>query len=146
MSDALEQNKMGGESAVEAHGPARDVAHHATGFGDDTGPHDSHDHGPSYKLLTGIFAALLVLTWLTVFVVRYDLGYNGNLILAMVIALVKAALVGLWFMHLRYDPPIFGFTLMVSLGFVALFIVFTLLDTSEVLYRVQEKAAVTASQ
>lgn len=108
--------------------------------------HEHHDHGPSYKLLTGIFVLLLGLTWITVEVTRFDLGYNGNLLLAMAIALVKAAVVGLWFMHLRYDPPIFGFTLLLSLGFVALFIVFTLLDTSEVLYRVQEASTNAASQ
>lgn len=146
MSEALEQDKLGGQSAVEAQGPARRVDEHAHGFGGATDDHEHHDHGPSYKLLTAIFVVLLGLTWLTVHVVNYDFGYNGNLILAMAIALVKAAVVGLWFMHLRYDPPIFGFTLLLSLGFVALFIVFTLLDTSEVLYRVQEAATSSASQ
>ncbi len=149
MADALEQNKMAGESAVEAQGPARDIEGHSHGFGDGTdahGDHEHHDHGPSYKLLTGMFVALLGLTWLTVYVTNYDLGYNGNLILAMAIAVVKVALVALWFMHLRYDPPIFGFTLLISFAFVALFIVFTLLDTSEVLYRVQEAATSSANQ
>ena len=152
MSEALSQDKLGGQSALEAQGPARDAAAHARegedGFGTAAGHGDAehHSHGPSYTLLTGIFVALMALTWLTVYVTNYDLGYNGNLVLAMVIALVKAAIVGLWFMHLRYDPPIFGFTLLLSLGFVVLFIVFTLLDTSETLYRVQDAAATQASQ
>ncbi|BAM05106.1 cytochrome C oxidase subunit IV family protein [Phycisphaera mikurensis] len=146
MSEALEQDKLGGESAAEAQGPARRVEAHAHGFGDANADHDHHDHGPSYKLLTLVFVTLLALTWLTVHVVNYDFGYNGNLILAMAIATVKVAVVGLWFMHLRYDPPIFGFTLLLSFAFVALFIIFTLLDTSEVLYRVQEAATTSASQ
>ena len=151
MSEALSQDKLGGESAIEAQGPARDAVDHAQkgqdGFGTSVDHHAEHEsHGPSYTLLTVIFLVLMALTGVTVGVTEFDLGYQGNLILAMVIALVKAAIVGLWFMHLRYDPPIFGFTLMLSLGFVVLFIVFTLLDTSEVLYRVQDAAATQASQ
>ena len=64
-------------------------------------------------------------------VTNFNLGYNGNLTVAMLIALVKAAVVGLYFMHLRWDAPLNGFILVVSLLFVTLFITFSLLDTGE---------------
>ena len=55
-------------------------------------------------LLAAVFAALLVLTCLTVAVAQVDLG-NLNLYLAMAIATLKAALVVLFFMHLFWDRP-----------------------------------------
>ncbi|MEM9753999.1 MAG: cytochrome C oxidase subunit IV family protein [Planctomycetota bacterium] len=103
--------------------------------------HDDHEHhGPSLLLLFGIFVTLMFLTFITVGITVFDFGYRLNLVVALAIALVKAILVGLYFMHLRWDPPIFAFTLAVSLGFVALFIAFTLLDTNENLIYLQEAA------
>src|SRR3712207_1050412 len=54
-------------------------------------------------MLVGVFAALMVLTLITVAARSIDLGYNANLIIALSIALVKAMLVVMYFMHLRYD-------------------------------------------
>ena len=97
--------------------------------------HENHDlhaaHAVPLWLLGLIFGVLMVLTLVTVGVTEFDLGYNGNLMLAMVIALVKAALVGLYFMHLRWDAPLNGFILVASLLFVTLFITFSLLDTGQ---------------
>src|SRR4051812_16581666 len=69
---------------------------------------DSHGAGPhvvSFRLLLTIFATLMVLTFATVAATWVDLGYTGNLVLALVIAVIKAALVMLYFMHLRWDSP-----------------------------------------
>lgn len=90
---------------------------------------DIHVHVVPIKVLLGIFAALMFLTVLTVAVRSIDLGPQYNVWLAMFIALVKAALVCLYFMHLRYDRPFHGIILIVSLVFVVLFICFTLVDT-----------------
>ena len=49
-----------------------------------------------------VFAALMVGTALTVMAARVDLG-PMNIIVALVIAGVKAALVVLYFMHMRYS-------------------------------------------
>lgn len=75
-------------------------------------------------------SALLVLTVITV-VVRYiDIG-EFNLWVAIGIAVVKAALVASFFMHLRWDRP---FNLLVFVGcmmFVILMMAFCVLDTSQ---------------
>lgn len=54
------------------------------------------------KLYFGIFAALMVLLALTVWVAYQPLGDSG-IYVAMTIAIVKAVLVVLYFMHLRYS-------------------------------------------
>ncbi len=93
--------------------------------------HDSAHHGLGHVvplwLLAAVFAALMMLTGLTVAVAQVDLG-NLNLYLAMAIATVKASLVVLFFMHLFWDR---GFNSMVFIGcllFVSLFIGITLTD------------------
>ncbi len=122
-----------------------DAAAHTDDHGhDDHGAHEHH--GPSLLFLAVIFVVLMFLTLVTVGVTVFDFGYQLNLVVALVIAFVKATLVGLYFMHLRWDPPIFGFTLAASLGFVTLFIVFSLIDTSEVLPDVEARAVQTASE
>ncbi len=54
-----------------------------------------------------VFAALILLTALTVVVSFYDLGggrlHYANAVVALSIALTKATLVVLYFMHLRYS-------------------------------------------
>lgn len=94
--------------------------------------HEEHaPHAVPLGLLAGVFGILLILTLLTWAVTLVDFGYEINLTVAMVIALVKAAFVGLYFMHLRWDAPLNGFILVVSLLFVTLFITFTLIDTDQ---------------
>ena len=97
-------------------------------------------HAVPLWLLAGVFAILMVLTLLTWAVTLVDFGYEINLMVAMGIALVKAAFVGLYFMHLRWDAPLNGFILVASLLFVTLFITFSLLDTGQTLDRVDAQA------
>ena len=49
-----------------------------------------------------VFAALMILTGLTSWVAFYDLGIFSPVV-ALTIAIVKASLVVLFFMHLRYS-------------------------------------------
>ena len=81
----------------------------------------SHGHGEQHPLVghlvpySTLFAtggALLVLTVITVAARYIDLG-EANIYLAIGIAVVKATLVSLFFMHLRWDRP---FNLMVLVG------------------------------
>lgn len=105
--------------------------------------HHGHSGGPHVVplwLLGAIFGILMVLTLLTWAVTLVDFGYNLNLTVAMVIALVKAAFVGLYFMHLRWDAPLNGFILCVSLLFVTLFITFSLMDTGQNLSRLEAQS------
>ena len=50
-----------------------------------------------------VFGALMVLTILTVWVSRIDLG-TMNTAVAMAIAILKALIVILWFMHVIHSP------------------------------------------
>jgi cytochrome c oxidase subunit 4 len=93
--------------------------------------HEAHTHVvPGWLLLT-VFAALILLTFMTVAVTWVDFGRTANVWIALVIAAVKAGLVALYFMHLRWDSPFNGFILCVSLFFVALFIGIVVLDSKE---------------
>jgi len=95
--------------------------------------HDSsHDHGHvvSVRLLSVVFGILLALTVLTYLVTTVNFGYTVNLLVALGIAFVKAALVCLYFMHLRWDNPFNAVALIASFGFVCLFIVAVCHDSS----------------
>ena len=59
------------------------------------------EHVVSKKLYVAIFAALIVLTYITVFVATIDFG-PLNIVVALTIAVVKGTLVVLYFMHVRY--------------------------------------------
>jgi cytochrome c oxidase subunit 4 len=61
-------------------------------------------HEPiSIRTYLAVFVALMVLTGVTIASAHIDLGH-GNLLLALIIAVAKAALVVTYFMHLRYGP------------------------------------------
>lgn len=96
---------------------------------------EAHDHGLAHltpvKLLVGVFAALATLTAATVAVTSYDLGSQGNFIIAMIIATIKAGLVMAFFMHLVWDKK-FNLTVFLSAFlFVLLFLSLTLTDRNE---------------
>jgi cytochrome c oxidase subunit IV len=92
--------------------------------------HASVGHVVPMPILVGVFASLLVLTVITVAVTYVDLG-SINLLVAMGVATVKASLVALFFMHLRWDRPFNAVVFVTALLFLALFITFTLLDSRQ---------------
>ena len=72
-----------------------------------------------------IFGALMVLTVLTVVAANFDLGNEAiNTSIALAIAVAKAVLVILYFMHVRYSPRL-TWVVVVS-GFLWLFIMIAL--------------------
>jgi len=87
-------------------------------------------HVTPLKILAGVWAGLMVLTIITVAVTRVDLG-GANLWIALAIATVKAGLVALFFMHLRYGGPFNSVVFISALLFVALFVGIALIDTKE---------------
>ncbi len=103
---------------MEAHGNEADHAAHRIG------------HVVPLKVLSGIFASLVMLTILTVAVSKVDLG-EYNLVIALLIAVCKASLVVLFFMHMRWEKPFNGIVFIGCLIFVGLFIGLTLLDTMQ---------------
>jgi cytochrome c oxidase subunit IV len=101
-----------------------------------TDSHNEHGHALGHvlpvRVLAGVFGALLVLTVVTVLAAQVDFGSKSvNLSIAMLIATVKASLVILYFMHIRYDRLFHG--VMISSGLLAavLFVAFTLVDRSQ---------------
>ena len=62
-----------------------------------------HTHGPSYKDYIMIFIGLMVLTTATILISYTGFGEGLKTFLAFAIATVKALLVALIFMHLRYE-------------------------------------------
>ena len=74
---------------------------HSTG----SSGHSELGHIVPLKVYRRVLAILLVLTVITVVIAQFDFG-NLNLVVAMVVASVKAALVALFFMHLKYENPI----------------------------------------
>jgi cytochrome c oxidase subunit 4 len=79
------------------------------------------------RVLLAVFAALVVLTVVTVAVSYFDFG-RLNLVVALSVAAIKAALVALWFMHLRYDNGLYAFIFLVGVAFLALFLAIAMLD------------------
>ena len=79
------------------------------------------EHIVSKKVYFVIFGALMVLTALTVWVANIDLGSEKlNTVVALVIAVTKAMLVVLYFMHVRYSSRLTW--VVVAGGFLWLFI------------------------
>lgn len=89
-----------------------------------------HPHVMPPSILLAVYAVLVVLTVATVAVTYVDLG-NLNIWVALVIAVVKAALVVLYFMHLKYDSPFNGVAFITALLFVAVFIGVAMMDSGE---------------
>jgi cytochrome c oxidase subunit 4 len=90
--------------------------------------HPAVGHVLPFRVLAAVWLGLLVLTVITVVVAGFDIG-NFNLGVAMAIATVKASLVLLYFMHMRYDRPMNAIVFVSALLFVALFVYIALLDT-----------------
>ncbi len=109
---------------------AEETRHHEMLAADEL-HHGEHVHVSPFWPMTIVFIALLFLTVFTALTAHYlFLGHKWNLILAMVIACVKATLVFAYFMHLRYDKPINSVVVVSSLFAVVLFIGFTLTDAA----------------
>jgi cytochrome c oxidase subunit 4 len=94
-----------------------------------------HDHGISHvaasRVLLATGGSLLVLTLVTVLATKIDFGANINLAVAMVIAVTKATLVILFFMHLRYDKLFHTVVFVSAILAASLFVGFTLMDSSQ---------------
>jgi cytochrome c oxidase subunit IV len=88
--------------------------------------HPAVGHVVPFRVLAAVWLALLALTLITVAVAGVDIG---NFNLGVAIATVKATLVLLYFMHMRYDRPMNAIVFVAALLFVALFVSIALLDT-----------------
>jgi cytochrome c oxidase subunit 4 len=83
-----------------------------------------HVHIASTPFYLGVFGALIVLTLLTVKVSYYDFG-PANIVIALLIATMKASLVAAFFMHLRHDKLFNTIAFLAAFLFLAIFILLT---------------------
>jgi caa(3)-type oxidase subunit IV len=95
---------------------------------------EGHDHGhgghhiSSLGTYLSVFGALLVLTVVTVMVSYMGLPSTLSIVVAMIVASVKASLVCAWFMHLKYDVKFNVLVFLSAVWFAALFFIFTMID------------------
>ncbi|MEL6897748.1 MAG: cytochrome C oxidase subunit IV family protein [Planctomycetota bacterium] len=95
--------------------------------------HDEDDfaHPAPVWMLLAVFGALTFLTILTVFQATSINAGDFDVLLVMIIATVKAALVIAFFMHMLWDKPFNALFFLGSAVFVALFIILTLGDNAQ---------------
>ncbi|QDV42999.1 hypothetical protein Enr13x_28510 [Stieleria neptunia] len=87
-------------------------------------------HPLPLPLLAGTFLVLTLLTVLTVAQASFNFG-SLDVLIVMVIATIKAVLVGAIFMHLAWDKPFNIICFIGSFVFVGLFIMATLFDSRQ---------------
>lgn len=93
--------------------------------------HHGIAHVAAIKVLTATGGTLLFLTIVTVLATKVDFGASINLGIAMAIAVIKATLVVLFFMHLRYDRLFHSVVFVSALLAASLFVGFTLMDSNQ---------------
>ena len=84
-------------------------------------------HVVSWRIYVGVFLALAVLTVVTVQAAGHDFG-SFNTLIALGIAAIKATLVILFFMHVRYSPRLTHLVLFSGFVFLAILIFLTAAD------------------
>ena len=88
---------------------------------------ESVGHIVPAKLYVTIWAILMAMTITTVLVSRVEIG-PFNVVVALVIATIKATLVVLFFMHLRYSPKLTMATVVAAMFFLFLLLGLTMTD------------------
>jgi cytochrome c oxidase subunit IV len=89
--------------------------------------HAAPPHQAPLAMYFAVFAVLMVLTVLTVWVSRIDLGALNTLV-AMAIAVIKATVVILWFMHVIHSPRLTWIVVIASFLWLAVLFVLTFSD------------------
>jgi cytochrome c oxidase subunit 4 len=79
------------------------------------------------KVYSAIFAVLIILTFVTVQVAFHDLG-PWNVVVALSIAVTKATLVVLYFMHLRYSDRLTWIVVAAGFFWLGILLVLTMSD------------------
>jgi cytochrome c oxidase subunit 4 len=102
--------------------PRRNMAGHGS-----AAEEPEHHVTPLYVYFT-VFGALLVLTVVTVGVSMLGLPPVESLVVALLVATLKAAVVALWFMHLITEKSFYSLILVSTVFFMGLFFVVTLVD------------------
>ena len=131
--DTHETSKDGDRSADTESKSAHGAPALAHAGGAHAAAHEEHGlgHITSIQLLVAVLVILLLLTVITVYTAGIDLGAQRNLVVALVIATVKASLVVTYFMHLRWDHKLYLVVFLSSVLFLLLFLSMSLADRKE---------------
>lgn len=89
--------------------------------------HKSEDHIVPVGTYVVIFLSLLVLTGTTYLAATIDLG-DLNIVVALLIACVKASLVAFFFMHLKYSHKVMRLVLFGSVFWLLILIALSMND------------------
>jgi len=88
---------------------------------------DRHDHVVPARVYVAVFAALMVLTAITVWASGQDFG-PMNTAVALAIAITKATLVVLFFMHVKYGTPLIKASVIAAVVWLGFLVVITMSD------------------
>jgi len=86
------------------------------------------EHIVPVKVYLMIFLALMLGTFLTVVAAFYDFPWRLNTVIALTIATIKATLVVLYFMHVRYSSRLVWVIVASALFWLAILFALTLSD------------------
>lgn len=86
------------------------------------------EHIVQKKVYFVIFGLLMVFTALTYFAAKVDLGGSLNTVVALTIAVIKATLVVLYFMHVRYSTRLTWVIVAASIFWLGIMFVYTISD------------------
>jgi len=86
------------------------------------------EHIVQPRIYIGIFLSLMVGTALTVLAAFYDFPGPLNAVVALTIAVIKATLVVLFFMHVRYSGRLVWLVIVAALLWLAIMFAITLSD------------------
>jgi cytochrome c oxidase subunit 4 len=92
----------------------------------DHSEHSEH-HIVPVKIYVAVFLALIALTWVTAFVSTIDLG-RLNIFVALSIAIFKASLVILFFMHVKYGTRLTKMIVLAGLYWLILLLFIAMAD------------------
>ena len=93
-------------------------------------PHEgAHHHILSPRTCLVVWAALMCLTALTLWVATVDFGFL-HVLVAMIVATVKAGLVIFWFMHMKYESRTIRIMVYIAFVILGIFLSFTFFDVA----------------
>jgi caa(3)-type oxidase subunit IV len=113
-SELIQEKKIMSDQHTNSHGPGPD-------------DHQHQHHILSTKMALQVWGALICLTLITVAVAQIDLGF-ANFAVAMVVASIKASLVCIFFMGLKWDHKENAVIFSTSFIFMAIFMILTFGD------------------
>ena len=88
----------------------------------------TEEHHTGLRVYAAVCLALFAFTGITVYTAGFDFG-DFNIVVAMVIASIKASIVALYFMHLKFEDKLTWIYALYPLFLLSLLIGFTLMET-----------------